>query len=146
MITIEKICAAIELYENRYRHPDLEKIEQSETYELYPKNGEVGWPDTYPFYERCGVYAICKGDQILYIGKASQQPLSHRISSYFRYGDDRRSCVTTQNHIWSANPTSVVTWAVPVNSPFEATALEEYLLGLFGSELPDNKLGYRQKP
>jgi len=146
VITIENIGAAIEGYENCYRHPNLKKIEKSEIYKLYPEEGEYGWPEGYPLGDKCGVYAICREEQILYIGKASQQPLSHRISSYFRYGEDRISCVTAQNHSWSLEPTVVVTWAVPEDSAFEASSLEEYLLTRFVTDLPDNKLGYRRQP
>ena len=141
MVTLNNINDAIERYEDNFRHPNLDRIEQSEIYKLSPLDGEYGWSETYPLGHRCGVYAICCNSEVLYIGKASQQPLSHRLSSYFRYSEDRINFAVNKNHNWSKTPTSIVTWAVPDNSPFEATSLEEYLLSKFVSDLPDNKLG-----
>ncbi|MDC5806563.1 hypothetical protein OPW36_05530 [Vibrio europaeus] len=78
---------------------------------------------------------------MLYIGKASLQDLGYRLSSYFVYSGDRQSAVPKKGHTWSKQPTSVVTWAVPREYFFEATALEEYLIFNLKDHLPDNTVG-----
>ncbi|GHA04884.1 hypothetical protein GCM10008090_12970 [Arenicella chitinivorans] len=144
MVTIDQIDSAVKDFEKTFRHPDLPPIEQSDLYLLRPLGDQFGWPSGYPFGDRYGIYAICNDIQVLYIGKASQQPLCYRISSYFRYGEDKKSCVVAAQHVWSSEPSSVVTWAVPDESFFEASALEEYLLARFIDDLPDNRIGRRK--
>uniref|UniRef100_UPI001BE3D448 hypothetical protein n=2 Tax=Vibrio anguillarum TaxID=55601 RepID=UPI001BE3D448 len=78
-----------------------------------------------------------------YIGKASWQQLGYRLGSYFRYSIDRKSGIPKKNDVWSKPPTHLITWAVPDELFFEASALEEYLIFKLGSLLPDNVLGKR---
>lgn len=42
---------------------------------------------------------------------------------------------------WSLPPTHFVGWAVPRESFFEASALEEFLIDVMRDSLPDNKVG-----
>lgn len=130
MTSIEDVSNKIREYSARFRNPDLEQICRGEIYCLKKESSdspELGWPDTWPQANRRGVYAIVSDDRVLYIGKASQQPIGHRLSSYFRYGE-ARECTTVAGHNWTHDPTHVVTWAVPDSSPFEASSLEEYLI------------------
>ena len=87
-----------------------------------------------------GVYRMLDAEsRVLYVGKASQQAIGYRLSSYFKKVDG--ICSIAQGHSWSSPPTHVVTWAVPDLMFFEASALEEYVIHQLKDELPDNTVG-----
>lgn len=143
MTTVNSIDTKIEEYSEKYRNPKLPKIQKGEIYNLKKDiegTEEIGWPDSWPNAERNGVYAIINKDTVLYVGKASLSSLGSRLSSYFRYGKNRR-CEIPSEHTWSSPPTHVCTWAVPEDMSFEASALEEYLIREL--DLPDNISGNR---
>lgn len=148
MTGLETLSAKIDEYQAKFRHPSMPPICQSPIYDL-TKNQRTetttdapGWPETWPHNNRRGIYAIFSSGTLLYIGKASFQSIGYRLRSYFRYGPDR-TCVSVQGHCWTSEPTHVVAWAVPDETFFEASALEEYLIHELGDDLPDNTTGKR---
>jgi excinuclease UvrABC nuclease subunit len=87
------------------------------------------------------VYLIYSEDRLLYVGTASK--LGPRLADYFQYdfpGGKGNQCKVVHSG-WTEMPRHVVTIAVPEASRFEASALEEYLIG----ELRpcDNTVGYK---
>jgi hypothetical protein len=144
MATLEDLQGKIEEYITKYRREDLPKIKQSGVYGLYPDipfNGQIPsqrWPELWPYTNQRGIYAIFNHEKLLYIGKASQQDIGYRLSSYFKYGEDKK-CHSI--HKWSNPPTHIVVWAVPEGMFFEASALEEFLINELKDDLPDNTAG-----
>nr|WP_075519029.1 GIY-YIG nuclease family protein [Moritella viscosa]SHO17593.1 Putative uncharacterized protein [Moritella viscosa] len=145
MACLAKLKSAIAVYSDTYRRSDVTQLEEGKIYGL-DKDIEIRstlptsyWPETWSLSHRRGIYAIFSHEKLLYIGKASQKALGYRLSSYFK--TDNNKCVVAPNHTWSSQPTHVVTWAVPENMFFEASALEEFLIDYFKDELPDNTVG-----
>ena len=129
----------IEYYESTYRHPGLERFAVGNPYALFPTGNEMGWDKEWPNSRRAGVYLIYGENRLLYVGTASK--LGPRLANYFQYdfpGGKGNQCKIVHNG-WTEVPKYVVTVAVPEGSRFEASALEEYLIG----ELApcDNTLG-----
>ncbi|MFH0261368.1 hypothetical protein ACGRH2_13255 [Vibrio barjaei] len=146
MATLEEIDSLVSCYCANYRRVDLPQIQRSEIYSLSSdnnkhKDAKLFWPETWPNCNERGVYAIFSDSEVLYIGKASLQDLGYRLSSYFVYSSDRKSAVPKAGHSWSKPPTSIVTWAVPKEMFFEASALEEFLISKLKGQLPDNVVG-----
>lgn len=146
MASLEDIDKLILRFSSEYRRADLPKIRRSEIYSLFANKSKVPdaklfWPDTWPNCSERGVYAIFSDHELLYIGKASLQDLGYRVGSYFVYSQDRQSAVPKSGHTWSKPPTSIVTWAVPEDLFFEASALEEFLIFNLKNQLPDNTVG-----
>ena len=147
MATLETLRNKIEEYKLKYRKESLPPIEESQIYSLNRNITIKGaspilfWPDTWPHSDSRGIYAIFSHDTLLYIGKASQQPIGNRLGSYFKYGEEKYISVTAPGHVWSNPPTHVVTWAVPEDMFFEASAIEEFLIKELATELPDNTAG-----
>lgn len=148
MATIGDLRNAIAEFCDKYRKEGLPPIEESPVYSLDKSTVIEGfepqlfWPDTWPHSDRNGIYAIFSQQQLLYIGKASFQSLGYRLSSYFRYGKDGKA-ETRPNHTWTNPPTHVIAWAVPLDMPFEAGAIEEFLISALNRELVDNTTGKR---
>ena len=144
MATVEDLKGKIEEYKGKYRKKGLPDIEESEVYGLcrdIPFNGKIPtncWPEKWPHTDRRGIYAIFSHERLLYVGKASQQDIGYRLSSYFQYGEGRK-CVPV--HKWSSPPTHVMVWAVPDDMFFEASALEEFIIHQLKDDLPDNTAG-----
>ncbi len=139
-MNIDNLCQQIDEYQKKFRHPDLEPITCLGEYSI---NGAIRpaqntWPDSYQTGEAKGIYAIFHFSELLYIGKASQQPLSWRMSGHWKYSEDKAYGVPKSPN-WSKQPTHIVFWSVPEGSQFEASALEEYLISKL--DLPDNKAG-----
>lgn len=147
MIDLCDVRKRISDYCTLYRREGLPPIQESSIYILNENykdemcGDETRWPNTYPHADRYGVYAIFGVTGLLYIGKASFQKVGNRLSSYFRYAKNKQDCVTNPQHTWSAPPTHVVVWAVPDEMPFEASALEEFLIWSLKGTLPDNRIG-----
>jgi len=147
MAYLNDVRQRISEYCSRYRREGLPQIEESPIYILNEdyagenSTSDLRWPDTYPLAERRGVYAIFGASGLLYIGKASFQTLGSRLSNYFRYDENKQNCITNPKHTWSTLPTHLVAWAVPNDMPFEASALEEYLISSFNGDLPDSRIG-----
>lgn len=147
MISLHDVRKLISNYCIYYRKEGLPPIQESSVYILNENyTGEVcgyesRWPNTYPLADNYGVYAVFGVMGLLYIGKASFQKIGNRLSSYFRYAENKKDCITNPQHTWSAPPTHIVVWAVPDDMPFEASALEEFLIGSLKGNLPDNRIG-----
>jgi len=145
MANLAQLKKAIDKYSDDFRRDDVEQLVQSEVYSLDESvdirstSPSLYWPATWPLSHCRGVYAIFSHEELLYIGKASQQALGYRLSSYFRKVEGK--CAIAPGHSWSSQPTHVVTCAVPENMFFEASALEEFLIDTFKKELPDNTVG-----
>lgn len=145
MADLLKLQETIQEYVNNYRRTGVEDLKQGAVYgldksrEIRSTTPSVYWPETWPLSHRRGIYAIFSHEELLYIGKASQQALGFRLSSYFKQVEGK--CVTAPDHSWSSEPTHVVTWAVPEDMFFEASALEEFIIDRLKHELPDNTLG-----
>jgi len=145
MANLKKLQDTINEYSEKYRRADVEKLEQGEVYSL-DKTVDIRstapslyWPATWPLSHRRGIYAIFSHEALLYIGKASQQAIGYRLSSYFKKVEGE--CSIAPGHSWSSQPTHVVTWAVPDLMFFEASALEEFVIDQLKDELPDNTVG-----
>ena len=147
MITLDDVRSGVTAYSSLYRKDDLPLIQESPVYILNdsyigPSDGpETKWPEPYPHAGRYGIYTIFGVSTLLYIGKASLQPIGKRLETYFRYEKNTRKCITNRQHTWSAPPTHIVAWAVPDETRFEASALEEFLIWSFRGKLSDNRTG-----
>lgn len=129
MANIEEVKALVEEYQFKYRHPTLERFAFLDKYYLKTDN-----PVCTPLAEKNGVYVILKENSIIYIGKSSSRNkgIWHRI--YDHIYSSRRSS-------WSHEATHYIAWAVPDDSFFEASALEEFLIFRLKDQLPVNKVG-----
>ena len=144
-------------YLNEYRlNPNLEALEISGIYDLFPDQSSsdkdiqkaAAWPDRWSNSERPGIYAIFDASlELLYVGKASMGSyLGARLSSYFQ-GSPKEPCKVL--HTWvnhegeTVTPRYVITVAVPKETPWEAPALEEYLIDQL--KPPSNRMGIRTK-
>lgn len=129
MENLSKVKELIIEYSEKYRNPNLSKYKVSDLYDLFPNEKTVHevkhkWPDVWPFCSSAGVYIILDIDlNILYIGKASH--FGYRLGSYFMY-DENKNCMLKDS--WKGNPRFVVTIAVPDDSKFECSSLEEFLI------------------
>ncbi|MEZ9604273.1 hypothetical protein AB4274_13755 [Vibrio sp. 10N.261.55.A10] len=146
MATLKEIENLIAHFSSTYRRAELPQIRGSGLYSLSSDqnkvlNAESHWPETWPNNDERGVYAILSDHEVLYIGKASLQNLGYRLSHYFSYSADRKSAIPKPGHKWSKTPTGIVTWAVPKELFFEASALEEFLISRLKERLPDNTVG-----
>ena len=145
MIVPPNILDLINLYHQTYRHPALSAPEVSNIYALFP--GDLAshppancWPADWLQGNRPGVYLIFNAQMgLLYIGKATS--LALRLSNYFKYLDGRGTGCRVVHEYWTARPSFVVT--VALAKAFEASSLEEYLIGTLNP--PDNKVGVMEK-
>lgn len=130
-------------YSRDFRRQDLPTLEVSELYDLFPdREHPVSpcWPEDYfPNAERAGVYFFFDERlNLLYVGKASMSNcLGNRLGAYFKYEEDGKTCRVI--HEWSANLKYLATVAVPPEMPYEAPALEEFLISRL--KPPDNSRG-----
>lgn len=127
----QEVLEVILEYHDLYRHPRLAKPVLSEMFSLFPEIGHGSeckqhWPAAWPNADRPGIYMFFGADlELIYIGKAAC--LGVRLGQHFRYADGRGSgCVMAQSG-WKKVPHFVAT--VAIAEPFEATSLEEYLIG-----------------
>ncbi|MCZ6743984.1 MAG: GIY-YIG nuclease family protein [Alphaproteobacteria bacterium] len=121
----KKIASALRDYERKYRGPGHGKLEVSKPYDL-----KTDWPDRWYLAAEQGVYLIFdENKHLLYVGKASMESnLGARLSSYFQYDpNNRNKCITNPRHDWGADKPRYVQ-AIAVEEPFEAPALEEYII------------------
>jgi hypothetical protein len=125
---------AIDEYNTGFRRADFPALEISGLYDLFPskphslaKPAEHNWPVRYPSDQRAGVYLIYSDTfELLYVGKASMGScLGKRLYTYFGAAQE---CVL-KHTTWTQSPRFMLTIAVPESMPFEAPALEEFLIG-----------------
>lgn len=130
MKQIEILKQLIKEYDEKFRHPSLEKFAFIEPYHFPAIN-----PVCSPLAAKKGVYIIFnKLDQIIYIGKSSAQKKAvwHRIYDHI---------YSSKKSYWYSDASYFCGWAVPDESFFEATALEEYLIFKLRESLPNNRIG-----
>lgn len=129
MITLDKVKILVQEYQVKYRNPSQEPFDYIEHCDLITEN-----PECPKLAARKGVYVIMKDDYVLYIGKSSAQrkAIWHRIFDHI---------YSSRPSSWANEATSFVGWAVPDDSFFEASALEEFLIFKLGNNLPNNRVG-----
>jgi hypothetical protein len=119
----------LEFYVSTYRREGLPPFEISKPFDLLPNippkidfNVELTWRDPWPFGPRAGVYFVyAENGELIYIGKANV--LGNRFYTYFGAGSE---CVYKES--WGTPPRYIRAVAVPIDMPFEALALEAYLI------------------
>jgi len=128
MATLEDVQSLVTFYEKTYRHPDLAPFDFINPVKL----GEN--PICPPKAARSGVYIIFSGKELLYIGKSSSKnkAIWHRIVDHI---------YSNRKSKWYAEATHFVGWAVLDDSPFEASALEEFLIFKLRNTLKYNTVG-----
>lgn len=135
MTNFQDVEKLVEEFERKYRGNNLKPFELLDKYKFGCK---LSCP---PLAAKRGVYAIFCGDELLYIGKASSpnSAIWHRIYKHIEFDNDFN--YVGVRGTWSKIPTHFIGWAVPDESPFEASALEEFLIYQLSNELPDNRVG-----
>jgi hypothetical protein len=123
---------AVAEYESHYRHPNLTRFKISPPVDLFPMRPlpsgitpKSSWTDNWPFAWSPGVYMIYSESlDLMYIGKASMNRyLGQRLGDYF---GGSTTCIPKKN--WLQTARFVINIAVPEETPFEAPALEEFLI------------------
>ena len=142
MSVYERVLKEIDVYQSRYRRGDVPPLRIGGLYDLSPELGqpqracEAKWDQQWPNSDESGVYVFFDHDlSVLYIGKA--RILGARLAAYCAYGPGKTCRLKHEG--WSRTPRYVLTVAVPGNMPWEAAALEEYLIRAL--DPPDNVLG-----
>jgi hypothetical protein len=136
----------VSIYQELYRSSTQVPFEIGPPYDLFPLRGPEKtpcggrWPESWPHLSRAGVYAFLSDEgELLYIGKASfRNSLAARLSTYCGY-EAGPGTPCRLYHQWKTNPRYVVTIAVPESTRFEASALEEFLIGEL--QPPENSIG-----
>lgn len=133
MANLSQLRDLVSEYEAKYRVPNSEPFKYVEPYEL--GCGQF-WPEVTTTHR--GVYGIFSNETLLYIGKVTGRTrvICHRMNDYFEIRGD--FSYRGAKHNWSQTPTHFVAWAVPHETFFEASSLEEFLIERLQSELPDN--------
>jgi hypothetical protein len=132
LFTLDDVSRILAEYHDTYRNPRLEPLKVSGFYDLHdhePTSVAVAfrWSnnDKWPNHDRPGVYLVWDDQMSLrYVGRAN--PLSRRLSNYFRSSAGAGSPCKIVHPGWRSRPRFVAT--VPVQKSFEAGALEEYLI------------------
>jgi hypothetical protein len=125
----DEVLKQVDFYENKYRNCNLERFKISELYDLFPDKTtehkiDNSWPKPWTHSSKAGVYLFLDENlEVVYIGKSNQ--FGYRFGSYFAYDEEKKCRI---KHSWKTFPRFVITIAVPDDSKFECTALEEYLL------------------
>ena len=129
MAKLNDLMDLVRDYESKIRHPDLERYTFIDKFDLRAKD-----PVCPVDAARSGVYAIFSDEDLIYIGKSSahNKAIWHRIVDHI---------FSTKKSVWWSEATHFVAWAVPDESRFEASALEEFLIYRLKKELPNNRLG-----
>jgi len=124
----------------------MASFEIAAPYDLFPEKGggvfvcENRWPKSWKHPLRAGVYAFFSEDAaLLYVGRASfRSSISARLATYCGYQEGPERLCKLSNR-WNQLPRYVVTVAVPDQTKFEASALEEYLISKL--QPPENSVG-----
>ena len=149
MITLENIIENINEYCKKYHLNVISENYWKNIYCLFPKEVDDSsytayWPSSYNSIngDKPGIYIILgKQMNVLYIGKASlNNRINKRLASYFKYEKVGKGCHVNHSN-WTEKPYYIV--GFPVEFPYEASSLEEYLLSK--SLPPDNKIGLQQQ-
>lgn len=135
MADLHALKQAVERYDAECRNPAMGQFSVGPLYDLFPEKGEgtesceVSWPTMWPNCHDAGVYALLDEQlNVLYIGKASlRSSIGGRLSSYCAYRSDK-TCRLKHDGYWTKTPRYAWSVAVPETTPFEAPALEEFLI------------------
>lgn len=123
---------AVTEYVHSFRRSDLPPIQAGAPLDLYPSRPEsalfprqLTWDDPWPYGDRAGVYLLYdEALNLLYVGKASMnRRLGQRLYEYFGGGE-----VCHPRLDWLRPARYVIIVAMPAEFPFEAPALEEFLI------------------
>jgi len=132
--------AAIERYERTYRSSSLAALRRSEVYDLFPDNGQYGWPEPWPFTDDAGVYIVMDSAlEVLYVGTSAR--LGWRLSEYFVYQNRTTGPCKVKDSDWVRPPRYVFCIAVPEQFKCEAPALECFLIQELNP--PNNRRGLK---
>lgn len=132
MSDLDRLLEAIRDYGVRYRRNDLPDLRIGDLYDLFPKSSRpplvpcsLSWPQTWANSDDTGVYAFLDEQlRLLYIGTA--RVLGARLGAYCAYEVD--DTCRLKHDGWTTKPRYVLTVAVPEEMPWEAAALEVYLI------------------
>lgn len=146
MADLEALTQAIERYTKEFRGPAMGQFKMGPLYDLFPEKGaaveacQEAWPSMWPNCHDAGIYALLDEQlNVLYIGKASlRSSIGGRLSSYCAYNNDKTVRLKHEGY-WTATPRYAWSVAVPVETAFEAPALEEFLIREL--QPPDNTAG-----
>ncbi|MDW3058299.1 hypothetical protein [Vibrio sp. 1978] len=129
MARLDDLIELVDEYQVRFRHPDMMPFTFVPEFDL-----NVIDPVCPVNAAKKGVYVIFCGERVIYIGKSSAQKKAiwHRIVDHI---------YSSKKSKWSDQATHFVAWAVPDETFFEASALEEFLIYRLKSELPNNRIG-----
>lgn len=106
-------------YERRYNTA----FEVSGLYSLFPKEGEYGFTQSWPFLDDGGVYLILNDlKEVIYVGKADV--FGHRLYDHFH---GSKECVICEPG-WKSKPAYVVNIKVPADRLYENLSLEGFLI------------------
>jgi len=123
---------ALSEYISRYRRSELPLLRVGEPLDLYPSrpasasfSPRLTWANPWPFADYPGVYLLYREDfELLYIGKSSMRRcLGKRLYQHFGGG---AACAPAEE--WLQPVRFVINVAVPRELPFEAPAIEEFLI------------------
>lgn len=145
--TFGRIQKLLYAYHKKYRNSALRPLRVSGLYALFPPKSKppfklIGsWPDLWPNVDSAGVYVIFDASlNPLYVGKTSlRQNFGSRFYDWFCRERDTGGCRV--RGVWSHKPAYVAT--IPVQLPFEAPSLEEYLIHKLRPS--DNQVGARTR-
>ena len=146
MTGYDKLLAEVEKFQASHRRSDSPRFDIEPPYDLFPQLGSTvipykfHWPTPWANADRKGAYALLDNEaNVLYVGKASMGScFAARFVAYFAYENDR-SCKIKHPNCWSRTPRYVLTIAVPIETPWEAPGLEEFLIRKL--QPPDNGTG-----
>ena len=123
---------ALNEYASRYRRADLPPFDVGQPLDLYPSRPhsanfipQLTWEHPWPFADRAGVYLLYDDAlDLFYIGKVSMNRcLGQRLYEYFGGGE---ICIPKID--WLQPARYVIIIAMSPELPFEAPALEEFLI------------------
>ena len=134
MSNLRAVQPALDAYHTGYRNPKLRPLHSSGLYALFPDTSipPAGvkfagkWPELWPDVDNPGVYVFLDANfDVTYVGKTFlKQSFGTRFYDWFKREKNTGACSVVG--VWKSPPAYVIT--VPVQEPFEAPSLEEYLI------------------
>lgn len=130
MKTLADALKCVEIFQNQYRHPQLDSFVVSGLYDLFPDKEtthsvSAQWPDEWLNNGKAGVYLFLDEElNVVYIGKADS--LGRRLYDYCRSNQNSK-CIL-QHTTWKVTPRFLVTVGMAKETWFENSSLESYLI------------------